>query len=61
MTIEIHELIIQARIGDGSTQGNPSSAKSVQSSYQYSQQQALIEQITQRVLEHLRDEQGGWL
>ncbi len=58
MTIEIHELIIQARVEDqGDRQPRPVQIPNVQVRLH---QDALIESITQRVLERLRDAREDW-
>jgi hypothetical protein len=54
MTIEIQELIIQARVTDGSPQ--PPTRGASLASLGRMEQDRLIEQITQRVLESLRDQ-----
>ena len=55
MTIEIQELIIQARVTDSST-GATTRASSWES-LGWMEQEHLVEQVTRRVLESLLDEQ----
>ena len=62
MTIEIRELIIQARIDDGTTNPAASAGKPLPSGT--AEREVMVEQVIQRVLkylrQHLRDEQEGW-
>jgi hypothetical protein len=58
MTIEIRELIIQARIDD--SPGNPAASTGNPSLPGTAEQEAMVAQIIRRVLRHLRDEQEGW-
>jgi hypothetical protein len=58
MTIEIRELIIQARIDDGTSDPAPLAGKP--SLPGAAEQETMVAQIIRRVLLHLRDEQEGW-
>ncbi|SDY37898.1 DUF5908 family protein [Pseudomonas sp. NFIX28] len=55
MTIEIQELIIQARVTDSSNQSATHATS--WASLERAEQDRLVEQLTRRVLECLRDEQ----
>ncbi|WP_387689194.1 DUF5908 family protein [Photorhabdus sp. RM71S] len=56
MTIEIKELVIQARVT--SPEAVTSSPVATLSQLEYREQARLIDEITRAVLERLRDEQG---
>jgi hypothetical protein len=58
MTIEIRELIIQARVDDGTSNSVASGGKP--SLPGAAEQEAMVAQIIRRVLRHLHDEQEGW-